>query len=358
MIIDADTHVLETEKTFEYLAKNEQQFKPSVVTVSQGGDVNAAHGEHSKDMWLIDGQLYGKHNLDFIAGHSKGEIESGALDISNPEARLSAMDKQGVDINVIYPSLFLITAIKNADAEMALARSYNRWLADLCASNPQRFKFAMVVSPRKVEASIKEMEWAKKNGACGVLLRGFEGDVTPDQPEFHPLFAKACDLDMPICIHIGHGSSAFRTLTIGSSKLNNPFANRAPTLLAFSGLILGDLNEQFPSLRWAIVEAGSSWLPFLSVMTLRARYNEDKASAVRQALVDHKIYITCEEHEDLPTILDYAGESNLVIGSDFGHPGDVADSIHVQNTFNARDDISDAIKSKILSDNARALYAI
>lgn len=181
--------------------------------------------------------------------------------------------------------------------------------------------------------------------------------MTPDQPDLHPLLAKACDLDMPVCVHIGHGSTAFRTLKIGASKRNNPFANRAPTLLAFSGLILGDLNEKFPILRWAIVEAESSWLPFLSVMTLRARYSEDKASAVRQALVDHNIYITCEEHEDLPTILNYAGDDNLVIGSDFGHPRDVADSIHVQNTFNARDDISDAVKSKVLSDNARALYA-
>ena len=358
MIIDADTHVLETEKTFEYLSKEEQQFKPSVVNIARDGGVDAALGEHGTDQWLIDGQLYGKHDLGFIEGHSKGEIVTGTLDISDPQARLSAMDRQGVDLAVIYPSLFLITAIKNADAELALARSYNRWLAELCASSPDRFKFAMIVCPRRIDASIKEMEWAKQNGACGVVLRGFEGDVTPDQPELHPLFAKACDLDIPICIHIGHGSAAFRALTIGSSRLNNPFANRVPTLLAFSGLILGDLHEQFPSLRWAIVEAGSSWLPFLSVMTLRARYNEDKASAVRQALVDHNIYITCEEHEDLPTILDFAGDDNLVIGSDFGHPGDVADSIHVQNTFNARDDISDTIKARILSDNARALYGV
>lgn len=358
MIIDADTHVLETEKTFEYLATGEQEYKPSVVRTAPGGSVDAALGEHGKDFWHIDGQLYGKHDLEFIESHSKGEIVTGTLDISNPEARLLAMDRQGVDVAVIYPSLFLITAIKNADAEMALARSYNRWLADLCASAPQRFKFATMVCPRRIDASIKEMEWAKQNGACGVVLRGFEGDVTPDQPELYPLFAKACDLDMPICIHIGHGSMAFRALTIGSSKRNNPFANRVPTLLAFSGLILGNLHEQFPSLRWAIVEAGSSWLPFLSVMTLRERYNEDKASAVRRTLVDHNIYITCEEHEDLPSILKYAGENNLVIGSDFGHPGDVADSIHVQNTFNARDDIPESIKSRILSDNARALYAI
>ena len=33
MIVDADTHVLETEKTFSYLSKDEQRFRPSVWRV-------------------------------------------------------------------------------------------------------------------------------------------------------------------------------------------------------------------------------------------------------------------------------------------------------------------------------------
>ena len=74
--------------------------------------------------------------------------------------------------------------------------------------------------------------------------------------------------------------------------------------------------------------------------------------------MDHKIYVTCEEHEDLPSILPFAGDDNLVIGSDFGHPGDVADSIHVQSTFLGRDDISEGVKSQILSSNARAPYGL
>lgn len=358
MIVDADTHVLETEKTFEYFSNGDKQFKPSVVQIDDGNGAGIPNANHASDFWLIDGQLYGKHNLALIEGHSKGEIEPGTLDISNPKARLDAMDRQGVDTAVIYPSIFLVTAIKNANAELALARSYNRWLADLCSSEPARLKFAALICPRRIDASLEEMEWAKKNGACGVMLRGFEEDYTPDQPELHPIFAKACDLDMPICIHIGHGSMAFRSLKIGATSRLNPFANRVPTLLAFSALMIGNLHERFPSLRWAIVEAGSSWLPFLSVMALRARYNEDKAKEVQQTLVDHNIYITCEEHEDIPTILEYAGDNNLVIGSDFGHPGDVADSIHVQATFKGRNDISDVAKTRILSDNARALYGL
>jgi predicted TIM-barrel fold metal-dependent hydrolase len=356
MNVDADTHVLETEKAFEYLAENEKQFKPAVVSVNGEHQSGIPNGG-SSDYWLIDGQLYGKHDLGYIESVSD-EIVHGTLDISNPTARLAAMDSQGVDTAVIYPSLLLITAIANADIEMALARSYNRWLADLCSTAPERLKFVAVVCPRRIEASVKELKWAKENGACGVLLRGFEGDATPDQPELDALLRAACDLDMPICIHIGNGSPLFRQIKVGQPGVRNRFLNRAPTLIAYSALLLGDAHQQYPGLRFAIVEAGSSWLPFLSVMTLSARYSEDKAAVVREALVEHRIYVTCEEHEDLPAILPYAGDDNLVIGSDFGHPGDVADSIHVQNTFMAREDIEDDVKSRIMSANARALYGI
>lgn len=82
------------------------------------------------------------------------------------------------------------------------------------------------------------------------------------------------------------------------------------------------------------------------------------AEAVREALVERRIFVTCEEHEDLPSILPYAGDDNLVIGSDFGHPGDVADSIHIQNTFRARKDISEDAKSRILSTNGQVLYGL
>ena len=359
MIVDADTHVLETEKAFDYFSEADKQYKPSVVSIAgdaaTGKIPNSAHGS---DFWLIDGQLYGKHDLSRIEAASNGEVVPGTLDISNPQARLEAMDQQGVDVAVIYPSIFLVTAIENPDCELALAKSYNRWLADLCSTAPDRFRFAMLVSHRRLDASIAEMEWAKDNGACGVMLRGFEGDQTPDQSEFFPLFKKASDLDMPICVHIGHGSRAYRSISMGYGPKLDPFAIRVPTLISFGALLRGDLHKQFPNLRWAYVEAGSSWLPFLSVMSLRARYSSDKATAAREALIEHNIYITCEEHEDLPAILPYAGDDNLVIGSDFGHPGDVADSIQVQNVFRGRSDITDSVKQKILSDNARLLYGL
>ena len=71
---------------------------------------------------------------------------------------------------------------------------------------------------------------------------------------------------------------------------------------------------------------------------------------------ERKLYVTCEEHEELPLILQYAGDESLVLGSDYGHPGDVDETIMVQQKLRARTDVNEMQKRRILSDNAEALF--
>src|SRR5919109_4611367 len=49
-VIDADTHVIETEHTWDYLDASEQQFRPIVV---------APRGESGREYWYIDGKIRG-----------------------------------------------------------------------------------------------------------------------------------------------------------------------------------------------------------------------------------------------------------------------------------------------------------
>ena len=47
-VIDADAHVVETERTWEYMEEAESPFKPEVVVPKAGGD---------REYWLIEGRL-------------------------------------------------------------------------------------------------------------------------------------------------------------------------------------------------------------------------------------------------------------------------------------------------------------
>ena len=51
------------------------------------------------------------------------------------------MDKIGVDVQVIYPTLFLVYLTDDPKLEAALCRAYNRFIANACAKAPDRLKW-------------------------------------------------------------------------------------------------------------------------------------------------------------------------------------------------------------------------
>jgi predicted TIM-barrel fold metal-dependent hydrolase len=69
------------------------------------------------------------------------------------------------------------------------------------------------------------------------------------------------------------------------------------------------------------------------------------------------MFVTCENSDDVPYIVREAGEDCLVIGTDYGHT-DTSSDVDAIKIFRERGDLSADVKRKILSDNARALYAL
>jgi predicted TIM-barrel fold metal-dependent hydrolase len=80
----------------------------------------------------------------------------------------------------------------------------------------------------------------------------------------------------------------------------------------------------------------------------------------KDLLAELNLFVTCLVDEDLEHIVQYAGEDNLIIGSDYTH----ADRSHQHNFIEqlgaraAQGDISSRAVEKILSDNPRRLYGL
>src|SRR5262249_19335238 len=79
----------------------------------------------------------------------------------------SAMDAEGLDIAVLFPSrgLFVLGLDSQQvvgvdglepDFAAAIARAYNDWLADFCKQYPQHFFGAAMVAPHDVAAAVAE----------------------------------------------------------------------------------------------------------------------------------------------------------------------------------------------------------
>jgi len=56
-------------------------------------------------------------------------------------------------------------------------------------------------------------------------------------------------------------------------------------------------------------------------------------------------------------VISYAGEENIVIGTDYGH-GDTSSELNAISRFKAMEDLDPQVKRKILSDDPRRFYGI
>jgi predicted TIM-barrel fold metal-dependent hydrolase len=77
----------------------------------------------------------------------------------------------------------------------------------------------------------------------------------------------------------------------------------------------------------------------------------------KNVLRDNRIYVACQTDDDLPYVLGYAGDDQLVIGTDYGH-NDTSSEILALRKLKEDGEISPRIINKILDDNARALYGL
>jgi hypothetical protein len=121
-VIDADTHVTEGDDTFSYLREDEKQFAPIK------GEIPARDGGSPRGYWLVGGQQLSR------SIRPNGDVWKTMGELLDVDARARAMDDMGVDVQVIYPTFFN-KAVGNALQEVALTRSYNRWMADRCGKS-------------------------------------------------------------------------------------------------------------------------------------------------------------------------------------------------------------------------------
>ena len=359
-VIDVDAHVVEPASCWDYLSEADKQYRPSVLRKEVGATI-ATHfsGPNTKEYWVIDNHLYGKHDAAAIAFYSNGEVTEGSITLDDVPARVADLDKQKVDVQLQFSSLFLNIRCARPEAELALTRAWNRWIADRCAQSNGRLRWIFVPSLKNPEATAKDMEWAVKNGAVGILFRGLEGDRFLDHPVFDPVYAKAQELDLPICVHIGHGSPAMETITQREGATFNRFISDSPNYYAFSVLLNSKHLEAFPKLRWCFFESGCTWVPAAVQTALHLRLPPPKLmEKVQETLAKHNMWLTCELHEDLSYLVRYTGEDRLMMSSDYGHPGDVADTILYRQALDARSDVSAGLNRKLVADNAHGLFRI
>ena len=262
--------------------------------------------------------------------------------------RLKDMDEEGSDVHLMVWSGGSYEAA-NPEVESELLQASHRCLADVCGVAPERLKSLIVVTPRSIKESIREIErWGGERWAVGIqpLL---PLDYPIDHPDLEPLWDAAQDAGLALVHHsLWFGYPGYRDLW------SNPFLGRSAShpwaAMRFIAAVVGaGIMERYPQLTVATLESGFGWLPFWARrMDAQADYvgyvNGDLKGKPSDYLTSGRFFCSIEMHEGpkaLESVVSFLGEDIWMLGSDYPHP---------ESNFPASNDTVLAWKSDAISE--------
>jgi predicted TIM-barrel fold metal-dependent hydrolase len=273
------------------------------------------------------------------------------------EVRLKQMDAQAVDMEVLSINPFWYG--KDRDLAGKIVQIQNEKLAELCATKPDRFAAYASLTLQAPDLAVTELETAvKKQGLKGAAIGGQVAGLEFSDPKFHPVWAKAEELDIPLFIH-PQGMPELNKRLAGNGWLGNTIANPLETTIALSHLIFEGTLDRYPGLK-VIGAHGGGYLPSYADRS-------DHACMVGPAGCDPKVQLKKKPTEYLKQIyfdslvftpeairhlVAQVGASQIVLGSD--HPY-IWQPHPVDHIF-ACDSLSDAEKVAVLGATAAKLF--
>jgi predicted TIM-barrel fold metal-dependent hydrolase len=293
-----------------------------------------------------------------------GPLEQGLTGGWDPQARLVDMDTDGVEIEVLYPTLsFGMWKAPDVAYQYACMRAYNHWIADYVSTSPGRLIGLGLVSLRDVPAAIEEATRIAHTGLKGLCIAATapRGQTYAD-PGFDPFWAAAHDLGLPVSLHVLTGSEEDRDTSrdfVADYTLWPRFIQQT-----IADVIAGGVLERFPNLKLISAEIDIGWIgSFLSRIDHAYQEHRHWSGACAQLKMrpseyfHRQVYATFMDDAAGIAARHFIGVDNIMWGNDYPHP-DACWPHSVKTIERIFQGVPEAETRKIVHDNAARLYGL
>ena len=350
-VIDSDAHVVETEQTWDYMDPGDEKHRPQIVDDGTGAK-----------FWKIDGQIRGRARGPVAAFGLSDKVKRNMVTddakryMEDIPGRVAHMDELGIDVQVLYPTMYIGRMCENPDTEVALSKSYNRWLADIWEQSKGRLRWTSILPLATMDEALDQLRWSAEHGACGVTMRTIEDERLLIDEYFYPVYEEAARLNQPIAIHIGNSNAYIRNL-MANDGIGGTFGGlRLMSVASFHQLITTGTPKKFPDLRWGYIEASSQWLPY-AIHDLRRRLETRGRELEEDVLGAYNIWVTAQTDDNLPDVLKYVNHRHILIGTDYGHQ-DQSSEIEAMRIIREEGGLAPGVVDDIMGQNALDFYGI
>lgn len=234
------------------------------------------------DRWVVDGQQVSMTGVATGAAlmPDRGrepqrweEVPAGAYIAAE---RLQAMDADGIDYSVLYPTVAgaageTFGRLTDPALELACVRAYNDYVIEEWTAVSDRFIPQCIVPLHPVEATVAEIERAAARGHRGVICPAIPMHLRDvphiNEPEYDRIWATCQEMGLPLCLHAGFSANVqlppYAGLTPKLAAALAAMTGPAASVFAVTNMLFSRILMRFPDLQVVFAESALGWGSFL-----------------------------------------------------------------------------------------------
>jgi predicted TIM-barrel fold metal-dependent hydrolase len=177
----------------------------------------------------------------------------------------------GVDVEIIFPNKGLaMWATPDPVFSNAQCKVWNDWAWEQFGAHSDTMLPAAAIATGDLPGAMAEIERVAKLGfrfltlPCKPIWGAHDVDhVNYNLPHFDPMWALIEECNLPITFHVSTGRDPRASRGNGGAIINYVTHSLSPTIEPVANLCASGVLERFKGLRFATIEAGIGWIPWL-----------------------------------------------------------------------------------------------
>ncbi|MBK5267816.1 MAG: amidohydrolase [Acidimicrobiia bacterium] len=277
-------------------------------------------------------------------------------DLTDLDARLAAMDRQGVDVQVLAGWIDLTAYELPTDQAVAYSRIHNEALAGEAARAPERFRTIGTMPLQNTDASVDALNYAMDElGMAGVELATTVDGAYIDRLDLDPFWAAAEEKEAFVLLH---PMTPLTGVDMSKYFMENMVARPAESTIAMAGLIFSGVFERFPDLKFCVVHGGG-FMPY-QIGRLDKGYEMKPGLTAKNISKPPRAYLkqmyldtVVHDAGALRYLVEVMGADHILLGTDY--PFEMGDDDPV--AFIKSAGLTAEQEAMILSGNAERLFS-
>ena len=277
--------------------------------------------------------------------------------LTDPEVRLKDMDHQGIDVQAISTSPFHYNYGYDVDFTRETSRVVNDRIAEVAATQPDRFVGLGTVPLQNCELAIAELDrCVDELGFKGVEISTNVNGQDLTRAGLEKFFARCEEKDVMIFIHPIGTSYVDR---MDDHYFRNTIGHPVESALAVGHLIFDGYLERYPGLKICVAHGGGYIPAYAGRFDHPHALRDDCRQVISKPPSEYlkKFYfdsVVFTEHQ-LRYLIETWGADHIVMGTDY--PYDMAEVDPVGHVDQVKG-LSEADKALVMGKNAAHLLGI